>query len=365
MKKVFFILGLFTLCVIPCISQSELDMKLDNLALQITQTMLEQKKTKLAVIEFSDLNGNIIELGKFLSEELITKLFITGKFEVVERQLLTKVIAEYKLNFTGIVDPESVKQLGKILGVDAIACGTIADLGDSIRVNAKLIRVETALIFGVAAVEIYKDKDIKKLLQKISVSLKPNQEKEPTRQRFIDGEIFFRKDFSNYEVGDSLQSWGSGVVVLAGSDKIKYMGSQIEGVHLVSQRIDFPQNWIFMIMIKAHGCTRENRRLRFIDEAGEELVINLWRDNVPDRWIVQLPGTQKVDFPAREDQYHEIKLVKQGDLYKFFIDSVYILSYFNNQFGLFKEVKFNVVNDPLWKEAGSDHITLIMGKAIK
>jgi len=82
--------------------------------------MIELKKTKIAVIEFSDLKGNKTEFGKLLSEELITRLFRTGKFEVVERTLLNKVIAEHELSFTGIVDPDSAMQLGKILGIDAI-----------------------------------------------------------------------------------------------------------------------------------------------------------------------------------------------------------------------------------------------------
>jgi TolB-like protein len=162
------------LLVTPCFSQSELDKKMNELTSKITQNMIEKKKTKLAVIEFSDLDKNITELGKFLAEELITKLFLTGKFEVVERQLLNKIISQHKLSFTGIVDPKSAKKLGKILGVDAIASGTITDLSSSIKVNARLIRVDTGSIIGVAAIEIKKDESIKNLMQKSSVSMKSN-----------------------------------------------------------------------------------------------------------------------------------------------------------------------------------------------
>lgn len=179
----------FVLMAIPCLSQSELDKKLDEIASKITQNMLEEKKAKLAVIEFSDLNGNVTELGKFLAEELITRLFVTGKFEVVERQLLNKVISEHKLNFTGIVDPESAKHLGKILGVDAIASGTITDLSNSIKINARLVRVDTASIFGVAAVEVLKDESINKLMQKTSIIMRSDDKVSLSSTKKISGSI--------------------------------------------------------------------------------------------------------------------------------------------------------------------------------
>jgi TolB-like protein len=146
----------------------ELDTKLAELVRQITISLTEENKTKIAVIEFSNLDGKVTEFGKFLSEELITRLFITKKFEVVERQLLVKILEEHKLNLTGIVDPVSAKELGKILGVDAIASGTITDLGTSVKLNARLIATETGKIFAVASVEMLKDEKIRKLMGRLS-----------------------------------------------------------------------------------------------------------------------------------------------------------------------------------------------------
>lgn len=107
---------------------------------------------------------------------MITRLFITKKVEVVERQLLVKVLEEHKLNMTGVVDPTSAKELGKILGVDAIASGTITDLGTSVKLNARLITTETGKIFAVASVEILKDEKIRKLMVKV-----PDNKREDTK----------------------------------------------------------------------------------------------------------------------------------------------------------------------------------------
>ena len=125
-------------------------------------------KAKVAVVEFSDLSGGVTEFGRLLSEELITKLSNTGDYTVVERLLLNKAIAEHKLQLQGIIDPKSAKELGKILGVDAIISGTIADLGNSLRVNARVISTETGEVLSSAAVSVNKDDTIKGLLAKAS-----------------------------------------------------------------------------------------------------------------------------------------------------------------------------------------------------
>ncbi|MGC9027720.1 MAG: CsgG/HfaB family protein [bacterium] len=143
---------------------ASLDDQISALSSQIATKMTEQKKHTIAVIEFADLQGNVTNFGRFLSEELITKLFETGKFKVIERQLLDKVIAEQKLSLQGMVDPESAKKLGKILGVDAICSGTITDLGQSLEVNARLISTETGEIIAVASTKIFKDDSVLHLM---------------------------------------------------------------------------------------------------------------------------------------------------------------------------------------------------------
>ena len=143
--------------------QGSLDQRVGELSQQIAREMSENQKKTIAVVEFVDLKGNTTDFGRFLAEELITRLYQVKKFKVIERQLLNKVIAEQKLSLTGIVDPDSARQLGRILNVDAIAAGTITDLAQSLRVNARLISTETGEIFAVASTEVFKDDSVIKL----------------------------------------------------------------------------------------------------------------------------------------------------------------------------------------------------------
>lgn len=152
------------------VTQSNLDQRVADLSEQISTEMTENRKRTIAVVEFVDLKGIVTDFGRYLSEELITRLFQTKKFTVIERQMLNKVIAEQKLTLTGTFDQSSARQLGRLLGVDAICSGTIGDLGQSLKVNARLISAETGTIFAVASTEILKDDSVLKLMGGVATS---------------------------------------------------------------------------------------------------------------------------------------------------------------------------------------------------
>lgn len=145
-------------------NNGSLDSQLGILTQQIVSSLSQEKKSRIAVIEFSNLQGQITELGRYLAEELITRLYRTRQFDVIERQMLNKVLAEHQLGMSGIIDASSAKELGKILGVDAIATGTVTDLADRIKIHARLISTETGSVFSVASVAVNKDETVRKLL---------------------------------------------------------------------------------------------------------------------------------------------------------------------------------------------------------
>lgn len=127
-----------------------------NLADQLVKKMHDDAfakgtKLKIAVMELSDINGNVIDPGKLLAEELIMPLFLTKKFIVIERNLLNKILKEHSLQLSGLIDANTVKKIGKVLGVDAICSGTMALVGDSYKINIRLISTETGMIIAAAS----------------------------------------------------------------------------------------------------------------------------------------------------------------------------------------------------------------------
>jgi curli biogenesis system outer membrane secretion channel CsgG len=59
----------------------------------------------------------------------------TGRFEVVERALLQKILEEQKLSMTGVIDKSSASQIGKVLGVKAIITGSVLKFKKTIEIN--------------------------------------------------------------------------------------------------------------------------------------------------------------------------------------------------------------------------------------
>jgi len=159
-------------------AQEDLDTAINKLADKISQHMAEKEKTKIAVIPFQDLKTDMITtLGKYIAEELTTALFNSGKFHIMERNLLNKVLDELKLSQTGAVDSSSAKELGKITGVDAVVTGTIQDLITRVAVNCRLIETETGNIFAAASEKILKDETISKLMEEVIELPKAEKEK--------------------------------------------------------------------------------------------------------------------------------------------------------------------------------------------
>jgi curli biogenesis system outer membrane secretion channel CsgG len=147
----------------PAVAHETLAEGVRDLATQISTAATKQSKQKIAVLPLRELDGQPTILGTYIAEELITGLVQLGSFDVVERQLLDKLLGEQKIEQTGAIDPATAKKVGKILGVDAIVTGSITDLTTFMAVNCRLIDTSTGAVFGAARVTIAKDADVTKL----------------------------------------------------------------------------------------------------------------------------------------------------------------------------------------------------------
>jgi len=155
---------------------------------------------KIAVIPFSYAdNTSSTKDGSIISERLTMKLINLQKFEIIERSVLNKVLDELKLQNSGVIDASSAKELGKVLGVDAIITGTLIQTADGrIEVNARIIKTETAQAIGASQVYVVKDwlgGDTKQVNtqniaqeypQQVSPSVKTSYIKNPVSYSFFD-----------------------------------------------------------------------------------------------------------------------------------------------------------------------------------
>jgi len=117
---------------------------------------------KIAVIPFTYVEGGEASGGTIVSERIITQLVNLGEFEVVERAQIEKVLKELNLQTTGIIDQSSAKEIGKILGVEAIITGSLIQKTNGlVEVNARLISTETAKVLCASGVNVERDWNVK------------------------------------------------------------------------------------------------------------------------------------------------------------------------------------------------------------
>ncbi|HZR17347.1 MAG TPA: FlgO family outer membrane protein [Verrucomicrobiae bacterium] len=145
----------------------DIDSALSTMAGSLATDVTKQEKKKVAVLDFTDLQGTTHgELGRYVAEQLSVDLVMAKRdFSVLDRANLQKILAEHKLNSKGLIDPDTAKKLGMFAGVDALIMGTIIPKSTTIvALNAKIITTDTAEIVGAARGEFKVDTMVQQLV---------------------------------------------------------------------------------------------------------------------------------------------------------------------------------------------------------
>ncbi|MGB7847053.1 MAG: CsgG/HfaB family protein [Candidatus Acidiferrum sp.] len=95
-------------------------------------------KHRVAVMNFdygtvrttvAQIFGSDQDVGKGISDLLVQKLVQDGKYSVIERTALDKILTEQNFSNSDRADSTTAAKIGKILGVDAIIIGSITQFG--------------------------------------------------------------------------------------------------------------------------------------------------------------------------------------------------------------------------------------------
>src|SRR5262245_35788803 len=113
----------FLLLLPACSAKTSVKMKQDVSA-NVTKKVDSQftgPRRRVGVVDFENKTAyGQARLGQAASDILITELVKTGKFIMIERDKINKIMEEHKLGMSGTLDPMTVAKMGKILGLNAI-----------------------------------------------------------------------------------------------------------------------------------------------------------------------------------------------------------------------------------------------------
>jgi curli biogenesis system outer membrane secretion channel CsgG len=148
----------------------------------------QKKRVAVMNFDFSAVQSDIVaifggrqDVGKGVADLLVDRLVSEGRYSVIERKQLDKIIAEQNFSNSDRADPNSAAKLGRLLGVDAIIIGSITQFGRddkttnvggsalgglagryglggvgkrsakaSVQINARLVNTDTGEILAVA-----------------------------------------------------------------------------------------------------------------------------------------------------------------------------------------------------------------------
>lgn len=108
------------------------------LVLLLVQAGTAQQKKRVAVLNFdyatvqssvASIFGTNQDVGRGISDLLVQQLVQGGKYSVIERNALDKVLGEQNFSNSDRADSTTAAKIGRILGVEAVILGSITQFG--------------------------------------------------------------------------------------------------------------------------------------------------------------------------------------------------------------------------------------------
>ena len=123
---------------------------LHNVSLMQAQEAVAQPLT-VAVLSFDGADEKLQTKGTEVATLLGAQLSTNASLWCVERTEVEKILSEHTLKLTGLTDPATAVQAGKIIGARVLVTGRIIASGEGALLVAKVMSTETSRVFGETA----------------------------------------------------------------------------------------------------------------------------------------------------------------------------------------------------------------------
>ena len=125
----------------------------------------------VAVMPFQDRGGKDNKLiGTKVSDLLFAELVAKPEMYLVDREELSKTLAEHELNLSGAVNPEQAIQVGQLTGAKVLVTGSVVQVESNLYLVAKIIGTETTRVLG-ASVKGKTDDELGRLVEKLATDV--------------------------------------------------------------------------------------------------------------------------------------------------------------------------------------------------
>ncbi|HLI47837.1 MAG TPA: CsgG/HfaB family protein [Chthonomonas sp.] len=97
------------------------------------------------IIAVADFSGKDKDFGRFLADTLLTDLAQSPILHMVERDEISRVLTELKLQATGLTEPQ-VQKVGRLIGANHLIVGSYLQVGNRLILNVRLLNVDTGRV---------------------------------------------------------------------------------------------------------------------------------------------------------------------------------------------------------------------------
>ncbi|MBI5601142.1 MAG: hypothetical protein HY944_06210 [Gemmatimonadetes bacterium] len=174
----------------------------------------------LAVLNFDNNTGraDYDPMGRGLAAMLISDLAVSPDLRLVERERMQDVLKEQSMQRSVMFDSTTAVKAGRLLGAEIIATGSLAAAGTELRIDMRLIRVETGEIIKSARVAGPEDKLFElegqlaeRVLKDLDVALSPES-----------AELMRKRQLANREIGvRAFRDFSAGLLAMDNGDYVR------------------------------------------------------------------------------------------------------------------------------------------------
>ena len=109
---------------------------------------LEPLAATIAILPFRAKSMSVKDQGSQIADLLLVSLESDGRFSMVSRENLQKILDELQLNASGLVSKDSQNKIGQLTGAKILITGSVFKTSSKTYVIAKIIGVETSKVVG-------------------------------------------------------------------------------------------------------------------------------------------------------------------------------------------------------------------------
>jgi len=111
-----------------------------------TQKPIKRIDTMIAVFDLEARGKVDKDISYPLSESIRREVFKSGKWELIDRGNMDKMLGEQKFQLSGCVTGQCIVEAGQMLGVGKIVAGSVSLIGKTYYLSLSLINAETGKI---------------------------------------------------------------------------------------------------------------------------------------------------------------------------------------------------------------------------